>query len=172
LSWAAEWASGFRLDPPGQSLDRMVSRLVVAPGQSTTYRLTAQGLSQPFREITVAAGAVIAGFGLTARSGKPDDVVLAWRVECGVARLEVWHGDGPAPGQPKPVPAGGGRRHRAGVAERGQPERDQHRALRGFGELAGHAGLAGRLDPRRVHLQGPARPGGPGRSEEHTSELQ
>jgi len=107
LSWAAEWASGFRLDPPGQSLDRMVSRLVVAPGQSTTYRLTAQGLSQPFREITVAAGAVIAGFGLTARSGKPDDVVLAWRVECGVARLEVWHGDGPAPGQPKPVPAAG-----------------------------------------------------------------
>jgi hypothetical protein len=107
LSWTAEWATGFRLDPPGQSLDREVTRLAIAPRQSTTYRLTALGQSQPAREITVAAGAVIARFGLTAHAGQPAEIMLAWQVACGDARLEVWHGDGPPPGKPAPVPAQG-----------------------------------------------------------------
>jgi hypothetical protein len=104
LSWAAQWASGFEVKPPGQSLDRTESQLTVFPGQSTTYRLTALGQNPPARAVTVAVGAVIAAFGLTAHAGKPEEMVLVWQVECGSAELEVWTGDGPPPGKPAPVP--------------------------------------------------------------------
>jgi len=107
LRWAAAWTSGFRLDPPGQSLERTVSSLAVAPRQPTTYRLTAHGQNPPAREVTVAVGAAIACLGLTAHPGKPDEMVLAWLVECGTAALEVWTGDGPAPGKPGEVPPAG-----------------------------------------------------------------
>jgi hypothetical protein len=107
LSWVAEWASGFRLDPPGQLIDRAVTRLSVAPGRTTTYQLTARGLNSPAREVTVAVGAVIASLGLTAQPGRPHEMVLAWGVECGAAALEVWAGDGPAPGRAAPVPPAG-----------------------------------------------------------------
>lgn len=105
LSWAAQWASGFRVDPPGQSLERTVSQLAVVPGQSTTYRLTALGYSEPDRTVTVAVGATIAVFGLTADASRPNEMVLVWQVECGSAELEVWTGSGPPPGKPSPVPA-------------------------------------------------------------------
>lgn len=104
LSWAAQWASGFQVDPPGQSLDRTVNQLTVVPGQSAAYRLTALGQSPPTRAVTVAVGAVIAAFGLTAHAGKPAEMVLVWQVECGSAELQVWTGDGPPPGKPEPVP--------------------------------------------------------------------
>jgi hypothetical protein len=104
LSWTAQWASGFEVEPPGQSLARTINELTVVPGQSATYRLTALGQSPPTRSVTVAVGAVIAAFGLTAHVGKPEEMVLVWQVECGSAELEVWTGDGPPPGKPAPVP--------------------------------------------------------------------
>lgn len=105
LGWTAQWASGFRVDPPGQVLERTVSELAVVPGQSTSYRLTALGLGEPARMVTVAVGPTIAAFGLTAHAGRPNEMVLAWQVECGAAELEVWTGGGPPPGKPTPVPS-------------------------------------------------------------------
>lgn len=107
LRWKAEWMSGFRVDPPGELLGREFTKTTDRPGQTTTYRLTALGLNPQVREVTVAVGAVIARLGLTANAAKPDEMVLAWKVECGSAVLEVWTGLGSAPGDPSPVPADG-----------------------------------------------------------------
>src|SRR5207248_2720495 len=91
-----------------QTLGREVTELPVAPGRTTTYKLTALGLDPPAKEVTTAAGAAITSFGLTAQAARPGEMVLAWQVECGTAQLEVWTGDGPAPGKPTPVPPAGG----------------------------------------------------------------
>jgi hypothetical protein len=80
LSWDAKWATGFRLDPPGQALDRRTSSLTVRPARTTTYKLTARGLEEPTAEVTVSAGAAIAAIGLTTSPDDPKVMVVAWEV--------------------------------------------------------------------------------------------
>ena len=111
LSWDARWASRFYIEPPGQALDRRTSSLTVRPTRTTTYKLTARGLEERTKEVTVSAGAAIAAIGLTTSPDDPNVMVVAWEVVHAGTDLTVQLGgtSSSAPGPPQQVAPSGNR---------------------------------------------------------------